>query len=82
MKNHITNPFACLGRASRMAWLLPTLTIGLGWMRVGPLMAQTFTVLHSFSTVNQIYRTNSDGAYSVAGLLLTGNTLYGAAQFG
>ncbi len=45
-----------------------------------------FTTLHSFTalaydpTINA--RLNSDGAAPVAGLVLSGNTLYGTAQFG
>ena len=45
-----------------------------------------FTVLHSFSATvwnpNTDCYTNSDGAYPVAGLLLSGNTLYGTAAYG
>ena len=47
--------------------------------------AQTFTDLHSFTATSgsQGYiGTNSDGAYPFLGLLLSGNTLYGAAQVG
>ncbi|HUB68674.1 MAG TPA: choice-of-anchor tandem repeat GloVer-containing protein [Candidatus Methylacidiphilales bacterium] len=40
-----------------------------------------FTVLHSFSpTTNGL--TNSDGFDPVAGVVLSGNTLYGAAEYG
>jgi uncharacterized repeat protein (TIGR03803 family) len=55
----------------------------------GRLAAQTFNVLHSFTPTltdqsNHYYLpyTNSDGAVPNAGLLLLGNTLYGAAQAG
>jgi hypothetical protein len=37
--------------------------------------AQTFTTLHSFFTA--FSNTNSDGVFPEAGLLLSGNTLYG-----
>jgi uncharacterized repeat protein (TIGR03803 family) len=42
--------------------------------------AQTFTVLHSFSAWNN--ETNSDGANPHTRLILSGNTLYGAAEYG
>ena len=47
--------------------------------------AQTFTTLHSFTAPSgsEGYNgTNSDGEYPFLGLLLSGNTLYGAAQVG
>jgi uncharacterized repeat protein (TIGR03803 family) len=47
--------------------------------------AQTFTTLHSFTATSgsEGYNgTNSDGVYPFLGLLLSGNTLYGAAQAG
>src|SRR5438270_518090 len=40
----------------------------------GRVTAQTFTTLHSFN--------HSDGANPLAGLVLSGNTLYGTAQSG
>jgi uncharacterized repeat protein (TIGR03803 family) len=40
----------------------------------------SFTVLHSFTA--DIYNTNSDGATIAAGLILSGNTLYGTAYNG
>lgn len=39
-----------------------------------------YTVLHSFSGLNGF--TNADGAVPAAGLLLSGNTLYGTSQYG
>ena len=39
-----------------------------------------FTNLHSFSALN--YNTNSDGIAPQAGLILSGNTLYGTAAYG
>jgi uncharacterized repeat protein (TIGR03803 family) len=39
-----------------------------------------FTNLHSFTALT--YNTNSDGANPFAGLILSGNTLYGTAQYG
>ena len=47
--------------------------------------AQTFTTLHSFTATSgsEGYNgTNSDGYFVFLGLLLSGNTLYGAAQAG
>ncbi len=47
--------------------------------------AQTFTTLHSFNATSGSEGgkgTNSDGANPFWGLLLSGNTLYGAAQVG
>src|SRR5205823_2953467 len=42
-----------------------------------------FTNLHSFTALPAPYSgTNSDGAYPQAGLLLSGNTLYGTAAYG
>jgi uncharacterized repeat protein (TIGR03803 family) len=56
-------------------FLLPALIAGLGLIPAGRVTAQTFTTLHSFNY-------NSDGAYPVAGLILSGNTLYGTASGG
>ena len=47
--------------------------------------AQTFTTLHSFTATfgsDGCNGTNSDGVLAYLGLLLSGNTLYGAAQVG
>jgi uncharacterized repeat protein (TIGR03803 family) len=46
----------------------------------GGAMAQAFSLLHSFSVVTN--QTNGDGAYPLAGLILSGNTLYGTAGNG
>src|SRR6266542_644321 len=53
-------------------FLMSVLIAGLGLIPAGRSMAQTFTSLHSF--------TASDGAGPYAGLILSGNTLYGAAE--
>jgi uncharacterized repeat protein (TIGR03803 family) len=58
------------------------LAAGLGLVLTGRLMAQTFTNLHSFTTLSAFPYTNSDGASPVAGLVLSGNTLYGTAKQG
>jgi uncharacterized repeat protein (TIGR03803 family) len=41
-----------------------------------------FRVLHTFTTTGNVYGTNGDGANPIAGLILSGNTLYGAAVYG
>jgi uncharacterized repeat protein (TIGR03803 family) len=41
-----------------------------------------FTNLHSFTAASFALHTNSDGAYPQAGLILSGNTLYGTAAIG
>jgi uncharacterized repeat protein (TIGR03803 family) len=57
------------------------LIASLGLMAAGRVTAQTFTTLHSFTALNT-NSANSDGAYPVAGLLLSGNTLYGTTLYG
>ena len=60
---------------TKTLFLLPTLIAALGLTLTVRVTAQTFTTLHSF--------TNSpDGANPYAGLILSGNTLYGTTQFG
>ena len=47
--------------------------------------AQTFTTLHSFTAggyVSSGKYTNSDGGYPIAGLILSGNSLYGTTSYG
>src|SRR5450756_1849280 len=61
-------------------FLLPALIAGLGLIPVGRATAQTFTTLHSFTLLNN--STNSDGANPYAGLILSGNNLYGTAYQG
>jgi uncharacterized repeat protein (TIGR03803 family) len=64
-------------------FLLPALIAGLGLLPVGRVTAQTFTNLHSFSALSgPSNATNSDGANPYAGLILSGNTLYGTALNG
>ena len=41
-----------------------------------------FTNLHSFPATDPTTGTNSDGAYPIVGLILSGNTLYGTAPYG
>lgn len=63
-------------------FLLPALIAGLGLTLAGRVTAQTFTVLHTFTSVSGSNATNSDGAYPYAELILSGNTLYGTAKYG
>ncbi len=75
MKTHIEKLF-----------LLPALIAALGLILTGRVTAQTFTNLYNFSAAfpssgSGLY-TNSDGANPVAGLILSGNTLYGTAYDG
>src|SRR5947209_5662349 len=60
----------------------PALIAGLNLVPTGPVRAQTFTTLHSFTAT--LSGTNSDGAYPAAGLITnsSGNTLYGTARAG
>ncbi|MGI8965817.1 MAG: choice-of-anchor tandem repeat GloVer-containing protein [Limisphaerales bacterium] len=41
-----------------------------------------FTTLHNFTSTNNVLATNSDGATPYAGLIVSGNTLYGTAYSG
>jgi uncharacterized repeat protein (TIGR03803 family) len=75
MKTHIKNLFTRLGGASCAAWVLPALIAGLGLIPAGRVTAQTFTTLYSFTG-------DSDGGNPYAGLILSGNTLYGTALYG
>ncbi len=64
-------------------FVVPALIAGLVLIPAGRVTAQTFTTLHSFTaSSNSPPYGNSDGAYPVAGLILSGNTLYGTAQNG
>jgi uncharacterized repeat protein (TIGR03803 family) len=56
-------------------FLLITLIAGLGLIPAGRVTAQTFTALHNFTV-------GGDGAVPFAGLLLSGNALYGTAGNG
>jgi len=62
-------------------FLLPALFAGLGLIPVGRATEPTFTNLHSFTAVN-FRGVNSDGANPFAGLILSGDTLYGTASEG
>jgi uncharacterized repeat protein (TIGR03803 family) len=65
--------------------LLPVLMTGMCLLLAGQLSAQTFSVLHAFSqaaTNSQGVYTNSDGAFPEAGLISSGNILYGTTVYG
>ena len=53
---------------------MPALIAGLGLMPVWPVTAQTFTTLRNLD--------ESDGVVPYAGLILSGNTLYGTTELG
>ena len=63
-------------------FLLPALIAGLGLIPAGRVGAQTFTTLYSFTAFGFLSITNSDGRGPLAGLILSGNTLYGTAEVG
>jgi uncharacterized repeat protein (TIGR03803 family) len=56
--------------------LAAAMFVGLGLISAGEVKAQTFTTLHNFGTVQ------GDGGGPVAGLLLSGSTLYGTTTYG
>src|ERR1017187_8256007 len=56
-------------------FLLPVLIAGLGLMSADRVTAQTFTTIYNFTS-------GSDGANPNAGVILSGNTLYGTASGG
>jgi uncharacterized repeat protein (TIGR03803 family) len=66
--------------------LVAALMAGLSLIPAGRVTAQTFKNLYSFTTAvpNSSYTiySNSDGAYPLAGLVLSGNTLYGTTSGG
>jgi len=61
-------------------FLASTLIAGMSLMPLCPATAQTLKTLHGFTALSR--DTNADGAYPEAGLILSGNTLYGAASSG
>jgi uncharacterized repeat protein (TIGR03803 family) len=65
----------------RNLYLLRVLLVSLGLLLAGRVTAQTFTNVYNFTATSHNYPyTNSDGIYPWAGLILSGNTLYGTAE--
>src|SRR6266404_1602284 len=84
MKANIKNLFPCRAIVWRRR-VLPALIAVLNLIPAGRVTAQTFTTVYSFtaSDTNSLgVYINNDGANPWAGLILSGNTLYGTAQNG
>jgi uncharacterized repeat protein (TIGR03803 family) len=62
--------------------LLPVLMATICLMLGSSGTAQTFTTLHNFTETIGTLNTNSDGAVPFGGLLLSGSSLYGTAEYG
>src|SRR6266581_2485226 len=75
-------PESSVKRRLKNLFPFPALIAGFGLVLVGRVTAQTFTKLHTFTALDTASFTNSDGAYPLAGLILSGNTLYGTARVG
>ena len=58
------------------------LILGLGLIPAGRLTAQTLPTLHGFTATDPNTGANTDGANPQAGLVVSGNTLYGTAKYG
>ena len=58
------------------------LILGLGLIPAGRLTAQTLPTLHGFTATDPNTGANTDGANPQAGLVVSGNTLYGTAAAG
>jgi uncharacterized repeat protein (TIGR03803 family) len=69
---------------SKELFLLAALVALLGLMLPGPVRAQstTFNALYDFTEISGPHSTNSDGGDSQAGLVLSGNAMYGTAYYG
>ena len=61
---------------------LPVLIAGLALLLADQATVQICTTLHSFTATDSNTGTNRDGANPTAGLILSGNTLYGTAYAG
>src|SRR5260370_1195064 len=70
-------------RRIKNLFLVPALSAGLGLTLAGRVTAQTFTTLYNFTatTLPPCPCPNSDGD-GPNGLILSGSTLYGTAQYG
>jgi len=69
-------------RETTKLFLLSALFADLGLMLAGRMTAQTFSVIHTFTSASGPNLTNTDGANPSAGLILSGKTLYGTAKYG
>src|SRR5262245_53403542 len=63
-------------------FLLSALTFSFVPVLLNPPAAQTLRTLHNFTATSATSYTNSDGARPLAGVILSGDTLYGTAQYG
>src|SRR5579859_7078188 len=61
---------------TKTLFLVPVMIIGLGLILAGRVTAQTFTVLYSFAG------SSGDGGNPLAGLITSGNILYGTTDHG
>src|SRR5579859_4626491 len=61
---------------SKKTFLLGAFIVGFVLMLPGPLVSQTFTTLHNFAG------SPNDGANQIAGVILSGNMLYGTSDTG
>ncbi len=80
-----TNVHKTIGQITIARFALPALIAVLNLIPAGRVTAQTFTTRYSFtaaSTNSSSVYTNSDGAEPFAGLILSGDTLYGTAEGG
>src|SRR6202035_1698118 len=66
----------------RSLFLLLALIASLVLIPVGPVTAQTFTVLHTFTAASSTYFTNLDGGAPRGDLPLSRDTLYGTTWSG
>src|SRR5689334_892928 len=70
------------GAGVRIAWFVCLVTV-VSLLLAGRAFAQSLAGIYDFSSTPSSYPyTNSDGAVPQAGLLLSGNTLYGTASGG
>jgi len=63
-------------------FLLLALTFSFVPVLLNPAAAQTLRTLHNFTATSPTSYTNSDGARPSGGVILSGDTLYGTAQYG
>jgi hypothetical protein len=81
MKTYLTNPFTCLGIALRSRACLAVVPLRAGRRRVLPALIAGLSLILAGRATAQIL-INSDGANPNAGLILSGNTLYGTVAAG